>query len=158
MSFIAGPYTATYDALALGQSQDGWRLTDNFFKQLVLGDKYAQAPQDAVYQGAEVLLAFTLIEYDAAAVQSAMWPYNATLYINGQVGRTDVGSAIAKQIIFTSVVGTPAAALPATATFPLSIIAENFPKEILYAPALRTIPMRMRVYPNQSTGSFGTLV
>jgi hypothetical protein len=154
MSFIAGRYTATWNSLALGQTAEGLRLSHQFFKRLITGDAYAESPQDAVYRGAEVTAAFRLIEYDAAALPTIMWPYSATFLSMGVIGRTDVGSAIAKSLILTAMAGTPAAATPASLTLPQSILQEGFPVEILFAPDLREVPLRMRVYP--VNGVFGT--
>jgi len=154
MSFIAGQYTCTWNALACGQTADGIRLIHQFFKRLVSGDAYADSPQDAILRGAEVTLAMRLIEYDAAAIQTIKWPYSATKWQMGTVGRTDVGQSIAKQLVLTAVAGTPAAATPASITLPLAILHENFPVEVLFAPDLREIPLRMRIYP--SSGLFGT--
>ena len=147
MSFIAGQYTATWNALAIGQTADGLRLIHQVFKRLVTGDSYAEAPQDAIYRGADLAISFRLIEYDAAAVQTLKWPYSATKWQIGTVGTADVGSSLAKQLVMTAVAGTPAATTPATATFPKSILHENFPVEVLFAPDLREVPIRLRVYP-----------
>lgn len=155
MSFLAGRYTATLNSLALGQTADGLRMSHSFFKQLITGDAMAQAPQDAVYQGAELFMAMRLIEYNAAGALTAMWPYHATFLNMGVIGRLDVGSSIATSLILTAVANTPAAATPATLTLPTTILAEGFPVELLFAPALREIPLRQRVYPN-SSGVFGT--
>lgn len=155
MSFVAGRYTATWNALAVGVTADGFRLNHKFFERLITGDNFAEAPQDAVYRGAEMFIGFTPIAYDSAALPTIMWPYAATLYDMGVIGRTAVGSAIAKSLILTAVAGTPAAAAPATATFLTSKLAEGFPVEILYAPDLREVPLRLRIFPN-SSGVFGT--
>lgn len=156
MAFLAGRYTATFNSLACGQTADGWRPSHQFFKRLITGDAWAQAPQDAVYQGAEFLIGGRLIEYDAAAVASAMWPYNATKWTMGVVGRTDVGSSLVKSLVLTAVAGTPAASTPATLTIPRAILQEGFPVELLFAPDLREVPLRFRAYPDSSTGVFAT--
>jgi hypothetical protein len=36
------------------------------------------------------------------------------------------------------------------------MLAEGFPVELLMAPDLKEVPIRMRVYPDDSTGVFGT--
>lgn len=154
MSFLAGGYTATYNAQALGQTLDGFRISHQFFKRLITGDAYAEAPQDAVYRGMEMFINYTLIEYDAAGCALAKNPYGAAIHTMGTVGRTDVGSSIAKQLILTAVAGTPAATAPVTITFPRAILVEGFPVEILYAPDLREVPIRQRLYP--ASGTFGT--
>lgn len=153
MSFIAGGYTATWNTAALGQAAAGYRLSHEVFRRLVRGDTYAESPQDGIYRGAEVSLAFTMIEYDAAGLQAIKWPYSASKWTLGTVGRTDVGGSLAKSLVLTAIAGTPAATVPATLTLTLSILHENFPVEVLFAPDLREIPLRMRVYP--SSGVFG---
>lgn len=155
MSFLSGRYSATWNSLALGQTADGIRLIHQLFKRLITGDAMAETPQDAVLRGAEMAIAFRLIEYDAAAVQTLKWPLSATKWNMGVIGRTDVGSAVALSLVLTAVAGTPAATTPATATFLTSVLHENFPVEVLFAPDLREVPIRMRVYPN-SSGVFGT--
>lgn len=155
MAFIAGRYTATWNSLACGQTADGFRMSHSIFKRLVTGDAMAQAPQDGIYQGAELFMAMRLIQYDSAALPTIMWPYSATFLDMSTIGRTDVGQSLAKSLILTAVAGTPAAATPATLTLPNSILAEGFPVELLFAPDLREVPLRQRVYPN-SSGVFGT--
>lgn len=147
MSFIAGGYTATWNGLAVGQTADGYRLTHQVFKRLITGDTYAETPQDAVYRGAEASLAMRLIEYNAAAIETMKWPYNGTKWTIGTVGTIDVGSSLVKSLVLTAVAGTTAATVPATFTASKSILHENFPIEILFAPDLREVPMRLRLYP-----------
>jgi hypothetical protein len=154
-TFVAGANTVTWNALALGQTADGIRTIHQFFKRLITGDLMAESPQDAVYRGAEVALQFRLIQYDAAGIQTIKWPYSATKWDIGAVGRTDAGSAIAKSLVMTAVAGTPAATLPATFTALLSVLHENFPVEVLTAPDLKEVPIRLRVYPSTS-GIFAT--
>jgi len=153
MSFIAGPYTATWNSLALGQAAEGYRVSHSFFKQLVTGDSYAQAPQDEVYQGAEMFVQFRSIEYDAAGIATAMWPYGAYLTM-GQVGRVSVQQSLAMALVLTAVAGTPAATAPASLTGTKALLAEGFPVELAFEPALREVPIRMRLYP--VAGVFGT--
>lgn len=148
MAFISGGYTAVWNSLAIGQTAEGYKLRHQIFKRLIKGDSYAEAPQDAVYRGAELALELRMIEFTAAAAQTIKWPYSATKWQIGTVGTLDVGSSLAKSLVLTAVSGTPSAATPATATFALSILHESFPVEILYAPDLREIPLLMRVYPS----------
>lgn len=155
MAFIAGTYTATWNSLALGQSEDGYTTSHQFFWDQIRGDAYGETPQDAVYRGGEFDISWRSIDYDAAGIQTAMWPFSATIYTLGVPGRTAIGSSIAKSLILTAVAGTPAATKPATLTLTNAAIKEGFPVELLYAPRLRTVPLRMRVWPS-SSGVFGT--
>ncbi|MEX2176192.1 MAG: hypothetical protein WD872_17655 [Pirellulaceae bacterium] len=153
MSFIAGRFTATLGASALGQTADGFRVSHQSFARQIVGDALAQTPQDAIHQGAEMFVAARLIEYNAAGAQNAFWPFSTTIYDLGVIGR--LYSAIADSLILTALAGTPAAAIPATATFLLTVLADGFPVELLFSPDLREVPLRLRVYPN-SNGVFGT--
>lgn len=165
--FVAGAYTATYNAKALGQTADGFRLSHQFFKRLITGDIAGDSPQDAVYRGREQNISFRCIEADAAGIPDMIDPYAGTVgtpWTMGQIGLLDVrgqgsGSPTSRalSLILTAVTGTSAANdTQATFTFPLSIIAENFPVEILLAADLREYPARMRIYPNMSTLLFGS--
>lgn len=155
--FTAGAYTSTWNGLACGQAAQGYRLSHQFFKRIITGDKRAQAPQDAVYQGAEMHVQFNLIEYMEAAIATIMWPYGTYLTM-GVVGRLDVQQSLVKQMVFTAVSTTPAATTggPISLTLPLCMLSEGFPVELLMAPDLKEVPIRMRIYPNDETGVFGT--
>lgn len=153
MGFIAGRYSAVYNGLAMGQSSDGYDLNHQRFTQQIRGDAWAQTVQDAIQQGCDMDLGVNLIEYNAAAVQTAMWPGSATVFAMGTIGALDSG--LAKIIILTSTVGTPAAATPATITFTYALLKENFPVKLLFSPNLRTVPLRFRIYPSAS-GVFAT--
>lgn len=155
MSFVAGRYTATWNNLAIGITADGFRLNHKFFTRLITGDNFAETPQDAIHRGAEMFVGWTCIEYDTAAMPTVMWPYSATIYDMGVIGRTHVGNSLAKSLVLTAVAGTPAATKPASATFLTTILAEGFPVELLFAPDLREVPIRQRIYPNAS-GVFGS--
>lgn len=165
MTFIAGGYTLTYNAKALGQLADGLRIVRTIFKRTVTGDLRGDTPQDGVYRGQDVQLAFTLMEANAAGVGDLEWPYSGTIgtaWDHGLVGLLDIrgqgsGSPVnrAKQLIATAVTGTSANNDgPTSLTMPYTIINENFPIDILYAPDLKEIPMRMRNYVNPSTAVF----
>lgn len=158
MSFVAGQYTATLAASTVGQIERGINSTHSFMKQLIVGDNFAQAVQDAVFLGADVVFDYRLMEYNAAAVRQAMWPYGSTwLSVTSVLGTMDVQNSIVAQLILTALAGTPAATSgPATITLPKVILRENFPVNILFAPELRVIPISQRVYPS-STNVYGTL-
>lgn len=153
MGFICGRYSATLASNALGQTADGYRVSHSLFKRIITGDALGQTPQDAIVQGAEMFVAARCIEYNAAGMLNAFWPLASTIYDMGVIGRLD--SAIADSLVLTALAATPAAATPATATFLLTTLAEGFPVELLFAPDLREVPLRFRVYPN-SSGVFGT--
>jgi len=163
MAFIAGQYTATYDGASTGQIASGITVNHSVFKELITGDNFADAPQDAVFRGMAVFTQYTLLEYNAAAARKCFWPYgSAYLTMDTVIGTLDVdlsgGNGNSLQVVLTAITGTPAqvAGAPATVTMPRAILAEGFPIDILFAPALRQIPIRQRIYPDAS-GVFGSL-
>jgi hypothetical protein len=156
--FIAGAMTATYDSSSIGQVADGFTIETTHRKQVITGDVLGpETPQSAVYQGMDVFIEFDLMEYDATAVGSILWPYGVGLGTSGVVGKLDVtgAAAIAKALVLTEVVGTAAENKPNTLTCTRAILAEGFPVEVLFAPSLRQIPIRMRCY--LVSGAFFTL-
>lgn len=167
MSFIAGRYTITYNAKALGQTADGIRQTYEVFKRIITGDWAGETPQDAVYRGQRRGCSFRLIEPNAAGVADLLFPYSATpgaewelgliglLDVRGQGNSTPTSRA--KQLVLTAVAGTSAANdAAATVTIPLSILSANFPVEVLLASDLKEVPIRMDFYPNMTTLLWGS--
>lgn len=152
MAFFAGPYSVSYGGTSIGKiaAEDGIVIEQTAIKQLIRGDNLAQTVQDAVYQGMDVFAEFTLIEFENAVAQDALWPYDTAAPGDmGQVGRLDV--ALTKQLLFTAVAGTEAAGGAwFTITCDRAIVAEGFPLRLLFGARLNAIPMRMRLYPNAS--------
>jgi hypothetical protein len=159
MSFIAGKYTAQYDAGAglidIGQVSAGFTLEHVVSKQLITGDNEGDSVQDAVYRGHNCFIEFTMMEYDENGALDVFWPYDAAHGNQGVIGRMDVqtsGGAVAGDLVLTVVAGSPADQAagtdgPQTLTAQHAILAEDFPVRMLMAPALRDIPVRLRLYP-----------
>lgn len=160
MAFIAGGYTAVYNSVTIGQVESGFRIDHSLFKRLIIGDNFAEGPQDAVNRGAAVFCSFAMMNWDTvvgSAALRAIWPYGSSYLDHTEaVGKLDVGSSLVKSLVLTAITATPAAANPATLTLTNAILAENFNVSILFAPDLRTMPVRMRAYPSQSAIINGT--
>lgn len=158
-NFVAGPYTATYDGVALGLTTQGFTLSHEFFKRLITGDVFGDGPVNAIYRGRAQFVEFESLEAENAGVLALTEPYGAgTQLVSGVIGQFDQTSGdctgVSKALVLTKVAGS--CATPATVSFPLSVLAEGYPVRALYGQDLRTIPLRLRVYPNDSTGIFGT--
>lgn len=153
-TYLAGKYDGTYDGATIGELTDGWKLSASLFSRIITGHSGAKTPQDGIHQGGECFLAFTCMEAYLAKVKLAFWPLSATLFDLGVIGRLD--SAIAKQTVMTALAATPAAASPASITFPLCKLAEGYPVEMLFGPDLREVPIRFRLFPN-SSNVFGSV-
>ena len=167
--FIAGGYTMTYNSKALGQTADGIRMTYELFKRIITGHLAGQTPQDAIYQGQSRTSSFRLIEADESGIPDLLFPYTATIgdeWQLGTIGLMDVrgqGSGTpttrAKSMVLTAVTGTAAYNdAAATITLPLSSLHENFPVDVLLAPDLKEVPVRLRHYVDMSASppSFGS--
>lgn len=156
MAFIAGPFSCTWNSLACGQAEDGYTTSHQFFWELIRGDSFGESPQEAIYRGGEMDISFRAVDFSAAAMQTMFWIGSATIYTLGTPGRSAIGSSMAKTLVLTAVSGTTAATVPATLTLTNTMIKENFPVDLVYAPRLRYVPMRLRVLPSAS-GVFGTV-
>ncbi len=158
--FIAGRLTATYGGSTIGQVSNGFTIEHTPRKRLITGDVMGpDTPQDAVFLGHDVFIEFDLMDYDAAGVASAIWPYGA-LGTAPNVGRMDVASTLFAVLVLTDtgVAAVPAENKPHTLTADRAILAPGFPVRLLFAPDLREIPIRMQLYPNTAgTGQFFVL-
>jgi len=166
-NFIAGGYTVTYNAKALGQMADGFRFSYEVFKRIITGHLGGDTPQDAVYRGQQRTSQFRLIEANSAGINDLLYQFSATIgseWELGTIGLMDVrgnggGSPTvrAKQLVLTAITGTSAANdAAATMTIPYSALHPNFPVEVLLAPDLKEVPIRLIHYPNMSTGLYGS--
>jgi hypothetical protein len=157
MSFIAGPYSATYkpaggSALALGIVADGFRLTRVTRGQIITGDNLGKSVQDGVFQGSDMFLSMVCEEFNAAALfgnnannaAQADNPFGVNFNKQGQVGR--LWSTIAGEIVLTRVSANTTASF-ATLTAGYAIIQEDAEIEYLMATALKTVPLRFRLLP-----------
>jgi uncharacterized membrane protein YczE len=143
MTFVAGSYSATYNSLALGIIEDGFTIDWVSRAEDIVADVGGTAPIDGVYQGLEMQVSFTLSEWDAAAAQSAFWPFANTI---GEVGRIGtLLSSLAKTLVLTKCANTSAA--PTTITFQSAILAPGFSVSTLWANKHRKIPLQMRILP-----------
>lgn len=156
MGFIAGRYSVTLAGSTVGQlGRDGLLLEHSVFKQLIVGDNFAQAPQDGIFQGQEMFAQYVLLEYDATSARAAFWPYGSS-YLNQSVAIGTLDSSNGGQLIATAISGTPASAAPASLTLPTVILSAGAATVLNFSSNHRIIPVRQRVYHNTS-GVFGTL-
>ena len=170
MTFIAGAYTVQADItggstdVTVGQIESGINLEWFTNKQLVSGDNQGDTAQDAVFQGKELFVGFTLMETELLRARLLYWPYSTTgsgatlegVYgTQGVIGRLDVASIITQKVTFTAVAGTTAAASPTEIIIPRAILAEDVPVRIKFVPVLRDVTLRLRAYPD-SAGVFFT--
>jgi hypothetical protein len=152
MSFIAGAYSATWNAANIGRTESGFDVTQSFHDQPVIADSFGEMVVDFVQQGVDTIVNFTFIEYDLLATAIFAQSGGAGLG-NNLVGMVLVQQAIAKSLVLTAIgTTTPAAASAGykTWTFPNSILADDI--SVLLSSKLRKGPARFRCFPTLATG------
>jgi len=149
MTFVAGPYTVTYDGDSLGILEDAAPL-DILNSQIeITGDNEGDTIQDTITRGNRLYLEMVLQEFDAAGAAAAFWPWSATFGVLGQVGR--LGTGIALPLVLTAVAGTTAT--PATITCSKALLAPNFNVRTLIGTRLRQVPIRFLLFPYTHSGA-----
>lgn len=153
-TLVVGPYTATWNSVALGvQEGDAGLPTLEFassVEPVANTSAYGKTTIDEVYQGVNPTIGMTLIEYKTGPI-GAFWPYHATLWRIGTIGV--LLYTLSQALVLTAVAGTSAAASPATWTANKAILLPGFAVRLAYGPTLRKVPLRFRVYPFDSSGA-----
>lgn len=151
MSFVAGPYTATYNGLALGQFDDGFETDYGATIEDITSDMY-RAVEDGVYQGVDVVIRAILNEPNAAGVAGLIWPYDSTFGTTGAIGR--LMTSLAKPLVLTACAGTTAT--PATYTVPRAVIYRDRLVS-KHGSVQRKIPVVIAALPLPDGGSSGVM-
>jgi hypothetical protein len=148
-TFVAGPYSATFDAADVGITENGYELQQECNLQEISGsDAYGDSVIDAVFRGGNVHLQFESKAYKAGSIAAA-WPYAAQGVLCATTGvGTLVSDNLAKATVLTKRLSATA---PATLTASKSALAPNFPVRLLFDSRLRQVPVRKRLYPYVST-------
>lgn len=148
-TFIAGRYSGTYNAVDVGITENGYELQqESNVQEITPSDAYGDSVIDSIYRGGNVFLQFEGKAYKAGAL-TPFWPWGS-LGVQGVIGR--LASDVAAAQVLTATASTPAAAAPATLTGTKALLAANFPARLLYSSVLRTVPIRLRIYPYDSGG------
>lgn len=142
MSVIRGAYNATYNALAVGNTEVGFRLSYSYRGRNINFDAVGETPVDVIFSGISITIDFVAQEYDAAAIDILRWPFN------GIVGSIDPAGLsmweAAKPFVLT---GCTNGVDPQTITFYKTILAPDFDLDIDYSHRERPLPMRLIVFP-----------
>lgn len=150
-TFIAGAYTATYNAVGTGITDGGYEVEQTAKAEMIdKSDVYGDTLLDAIYRGGECTCQFTSKEYMAGSL-AVFWPWGGAAmgaFITAAMPIAVLASSIAKPLILTATANTPAAAAPATLTAPLALLAFNYPAKLLYDSRLRTLPIRLQLLPS----------
>ena len=152
-TIVAGSYSATWNSVALGLFENDAGLPvleQQSSSEPVMGGAYGKSVIDDVYQGLNVFIALTCMEYKSGPI-SAFWPYSATLGRMGTIGV--LMYTLSQALVLTAVAGTSAASSPATLTASKAILMPGFASRLVYGPTVRKVPLRFRCYPFDSGGN-----
>lgn len=137
MTFITGAFSATFNELPLGATDDGFEEIVTPTYEMIFADHY-KGVLDGVFQGIDMLIRTVLIETNMAAVRELIWPWDGddAGVVGGQ--EEDYGkvgpvgkllTSYCKELILTPCPGSSAALVGnwgdplATITYPRCIIA-----------------------------------
>lgn len=148
MTFIAGPYTATWNSQSLGTVEEGFFLNMQLSHEEIRGDFLGRSILDGVYLGGACYIDCVLEEFDLTGVQTAVFPGGADWGSVDTPGK--LLSSSANPLVLTAVSGTNA--IPLTLTATKAVIAPNTALRINLNSGLRKIPMRFILLPYLKTG------
>lgn len=160
--FAFGPYTATWNASALGLTDGPIRLQKSIFGQPIKCDRYGQTTVGGIYLGQDVFVSLIIKEWNST-IRGIIFNHSggATGFGDaGLIGRPmeETSSGLSAQLVLTAVTGTPAATHgPATITAPRATLAEGQNLEFLLGNVERNIPLIFRLFPAETTGGSGLM-
>lgn len=150
--FAAGPYNCVFGGVSIGLMRgDAQSPVVEIMRhtQLITDTHlYARTPIGAVGQGGEAFASFTLMEAITGAL-AVLWPYSV-IGKNPTIGVDDY-TTLATTFVLTAAAGTLASGNPASISAAKAVLAEDFPMRYVYGPILRELPIRLRLFPNDSS-------
>ena len=155
MTFIAGAFSATFGALPLGTTEDGFELSFNRIQEEIRVDQY-RGLVDAVHQGIDMSIRFVLTEANYPVIEELLWNTSNANNVQGRASSSVGGliSTVAKALILTPCAGTTAAAQLTNAqnqidgiTFAKVVLATD-PVAVKFAASLRRIPITAHILPS----------
>lgn len=159
MSFIAGPYTATWTAptfaaQALGITQDGFELEWVMHGETIKGDNMGDSIQDGIYRGGDVFLNVVCEEFNAAALYGASGTnaqaFNPASDTFGQMGQSGILFSALAGILALTRVSALTGAVPTTLTANKAILANGHVLRTKMASRLKMVPLRFLLLPYTS--------
>ena len=160
---IAGAYTSTLAAAAMGFTQDGFTISRvNHQEEINQTDLYAKTLIDTIYQGGDTFVQ-TIARVMSVASHVAFWPFIAASGTYSDVGTlwtaaapiATLGSGKALSLVLTVVANTPAASAadPTSLTASKALIAPGYNTDILFSSRSRTVPIRFVCLPTDTAGT-----
>jgi hypothetical protein len=142
MTVIRGSYSGTYNSLAIGNTEIGFRVSYSYKGRNINFDSVGDTPVDIIFAGLNMNVDFVAQEYDAAAIDTLRWPFDA---IQGNLSPAGLSMwLLAKPLVLT---GCTTGVDPQTITFYKTILSPDFNLDIDYSHRERPLPMRLIVFP-----------
>lgn len=153
-TFIDGAYAGTYNAVAIGMTEDGYDLIQALAEEVISeSDVYGGALLDYIYRGGAVQVRADSKEY-AAGSTNPFWPWGSLGQMrtpSTPIGR--LASNVAVALVLTATASTPAATAPATLTGSKSILAPGQQGTLKFTSKLRRVPIFLQLLPTDSSGT-----
>lgn len=155
-TLIGGAYGCTYDAVAIGITQDGFDLIQSLAEEVINeSDFYGGSMIDYFYRGGSCQLRADSMEYKAGSILP-YWPYGGGAMGIMRNASNPIGkraSDVADSIVLTSTAGTPAAAAPATLTATYAALAPGQQSTLKFTSKLRRVPLFWQLLPYDSSSN-----
>lgn len=156
---IAGAYTATYNAVDVGFTLDGFKYGTEWKQEIIeQSDLHGETIIDFIFRGLNAQILFTSRTFKIGAF-TPFYPWGTalgTIFTDAApIGRR--ASDVALAFVMSVKANTPAAATISgvttinTLTATKSILAPNFRGELLFDSKVRQIPIQLQLLPYEGT-------
>lgn len=141
MAVVKGPYKATWNSLAVGNTLQGFETSVSVSARPITFDITGDMPIDQLFTSGVMTIDFVLAEYDAGAVSTLTWPWDANRGVLPLAGESLWG--LAQELVLTGC----GSVSPSTITFYKAIINPDFAVRTPYSHRERFVPIQMIALP-----------
>ena len=146
-TYIAGHYTATWNAIDLGTTETGYEIMVHQHEIGVKDDAFGEGDADMIQAGIDYEIQLTSIDWPL--IQAALAGQNAIGATNDHVGV--LLSTLGKTLVLTPAAGTSAAASGKTLTATKAVLNGDYSWNKSHQ--LRKVPVRFRCLPDASNSN-----
>lgn len=147
---MRGSYVGTYNALAIGNTQIGFKTSYSYRARGIMFDTVGSTPVDMLFDGMDFKVSFVAQEWTAAARDALRWPFSAT---PGELVPSGISLwTAAKPLLLTAC--DALTTVPVTILFPKAILAPDYTLDTDYNHLERPLPIQLIVFPVKKAGSY----
>lgn len=144
MTVIKGSYSGTYNGLAIGNTELGFKLSYSYRGRAIVFDSVGGSPVDMLLDGINMKVNFVGQEWDSAAVDDLRWPFGT---IPGRLSPSGQSLwALAQPLLLTACSATT---LIESILFPKAILAPDFNLDTDFNHLERPLPIQLMIFPVQ---------